>query len=279
MNKQPRKPNQRPPQNKKGTGIPSKFSPNKGVASVGRQLFGDKETVRLNRYISNAGIASRREADELIAKGDVKVNGKVITEMGYQVSKRDKVTYLDKPVSIEKPVYVLLNKPKNYITTTNDPKNRKVVMDLVKNACDERIYPVGRLDRATMGLLLLTNDGELADRLMHPSTNVRKTYWAFLDRAMEERDFLQMKEGLSLEDGPIKPDALSIASDDGAVIEITLHSGRNRIVRRMFEHLNYQVNRLDRIRFAGLTKKDLPRGKWRYLNENEIIRLKHFKLG
>jgi 23S rRNA pseudouridine2605 synthase len=230
-------------------------------------------TIRLNKYIANAGVCSRREADELIAKGLIKVNGKVITEMGYQVKPSDKVSYQGKILSREKLVYILLNKPKNCITTTDDPEERTTVMEIVKDACEERIYPVGRLDRNTTGLLLLTNDGDLAKKLSHPSSNIKKVYQVTLDKPITEEDFLAIEKGLELEDGFIKPDALALLTPNTLGIE--LHSGRNRIVRRIFEHLGYQVEKLDRTMYAGLTKKDLPRGKWRFLTQKEVIMLKY----
>jgi len=229
--------------------------------------------IRLNKYVANAGVCSRREADELIAKGLIKVNGKVITEMGYQVKPSDKVSYQGKILSREKLVYILLNKPKNCITTTDDPEERTTVMEIVKDACEERIYPVGRLDRNTTGLLLLTNDGDLAKKLSHPSSNIKKVYQVTLDKPITEEDFLAIEKGLELEDGFIKPDALALLTPNTLGIE--LHSGRNRIVRRIFEHLGYQVEKLDRTMYAGLTKKDLPRGKWRFLTQKEVIMLKY----
>ncbi len=231
-----------------------------------------KSTIRLNRFIANAGVCSRREADELIKQGAIKVNGKVVTEMGYQVKPTDKVTYQGKLLKREKFVYVLLNKPKNCITTTEDENERRTVMDFVKDACNERIYPVGRLDRNTTGLLLLTNDGELAKKLSHPSSNIKKVYQITLHKPITEEDFRQLEQGLELTDGFIKPDALVLLEPN--VLGMELHSGRNRIVRRMFEHLGYEVTKLDRTMYAGLTKKDLPRGKWRYLTQQEVIRLK-----
>ena len=233
------------------------------------------DTVRLNRFIANAGICSRRDADKLIASGEIKVNNKVVTEMGYQVGPTDVVRYGNRKLNREKPVYVLLNKPKDFITTTEDPNDRKTVMELVKNAGDARIYPVGRLDRNTTGLLLLTNDGELADRLTHPSNEIEKIYQAELDKPLAEEDFQKIKDGLKLEDGEIKVDDLAMVTPDGYVVGVKIHSGKNRIVRRIFEHLGYEVTKLDRTTFAGLSKKDLPRGNWRYLTEREVIRLKY----
>ncbi len=233
------------------------------------------DSVRLNRYIANAGICSRREADELIRVGEIKVNGQIVTEMGYQVKAGDIVKYGNRKLSREKLVYVLLNKPKDFITTTEDPNERKTVMDLVKNACEERIYPVGRLDRNTTGLLLLTNDGELADKLTHPSNEIDKVYQVELNKALTTEDFDQILKGVTLEDGEIRADELSIITPDSMVIGIRIHSGRNRIVRRIFESLGYEVLKLDRTLFAGLNKKDLPRGMWRFLGEKEVIKLKY----
>ncbi|QDK78080.1 pseudouridine synthase [Spirosoma sp. KCTC 42546] len=231
---------------------------------------------RLNRYIANSGVCSRREADELIAQGDISVNGKIVTEMGYKVKEGDTVKYGTKVLNPERFVYVLLNKPKDYITTTEDPEERKTVMELVADAGNFRMYPVGRLDRNTTGLLLLTNDGELADKLTHPSNNIRKIYQVELDKPITDEHFEAIKKGIELEDGPIKPDALSIVTPDAYVVGIEIHSGRNRIVRRMFENFGYEVTKLDRTTFAGLTKKELPRGKWRFLDPKEVIKLKYF---
>ena len=231
--------------------------------------------IRLNRYIANAGLCSRREADELIESGQITVNGKVITEMGYKVQPIDVVKYGRKILNSEKLVYILLNKPKDYITTTDDPDGRKTVMELVKKAGPERIYPVGRLDRATTGLLLFTNDGELAEKLTHPSHEIKKIYQAEIDKPITGEDFEKLMNGLELEDGFIKPDKVSIVTPDQQVIGLEIHSGRNRVVRRMFESLGYEVTQLDRTTYAGLTKKNLARGNWRYLTEKEVIRLKY----
>lgn len=232
--------------------------------------------MRLNRYIAKSGICSRREADDLIQQGVVKVNGKMVTELGYKVKKGDSVKLNDKVIRPEKYVYVLLNKPKDFITTTEDPQNRKTVMQLVATACDERIYPVGRLDRNTTGLLLLTNDGEMADKLSHPSGNVKKVYQVDLDKPLTREDFERIVNGVELEDGVAYVDELAVVSPDKRSLGIEIHIGKNRIVRRIFESLGYHVERLDRVMYAGLTKKDLPRGKWRYLSEKEVVRLKHF---
>lgn len=231
--------------------------------------------MRLNRYIANAGVCSRREADELIGRGDITVNGKVVTEMGYKVQENDIVKYGKTTLNPEKLVYVLLNKPKDYLTTTEDPEERRTVMELVADAGNYRIYPVGRLDRNTTGLLLMTNDGELADKLTHPSNNVRKIYQAELDKPITEEHFEAIKAGVELEDGLIKPDELAIVTPDAYVVGIEIHSGRNRIVRRIFEHFGYEVTKLDRTIYAGLTKKELPRGKWRFLEPKEVIKLKY----
>lgn len=232
-------------------------------------------TIRLNRYIANAGICSRREADDLIAEGKVSVNGKVVTELGSRVMPEDTVTYENKVLERENFVYVLLNKPKDFITTTDDPAERKTVMDIIAEAADERIYPVGRLDRKTTGLLLLTNDGKLAEKLSHPSGKISKIYQAELDKPISEEHFDAISAGFELEDGFIKPDELALITPDAEVVGIQIHSGKNRIVRRIFEHFGYTVKKLDRTVYAGLTKKELPRGKWRYLSEKEVIKLKY----
>ncbi|MBP6094055.1 MAG: pseudouridine synthase [Cytophagaceae bacterium] len=243
----------------------------KKIAQIERR--GDD--VRLNRFIANAGICSRRDADKLIEAGEIKVNNKVVTEMGYQVGPTDVVKYGNRRLNREKPAYVLLNKPKDFLTTTEDPQDRKTVMELVKNAGESRIYPVGRLDRNTTGLILLTNDGELADKLTHPSNEIEKIYQAELDKPLTDEDFEKIVAGLKLEDGEIKVDDLAKVTPDGYVIGVKIHSGKNRIVRRIFEHLGYEVTKLDRTTFAGLTKKDLPRGSWRYLTERELVKLKY----
>jgi 23S rRNA pseudouridine2605 synthase len=237
----------------------------------------EPKSIRLNKYIAQSGVCSRREADTHIENGKIRVNDKVITEMGYQVQPGDKVYYENKLLSREKLVYVLLNKPKDFITTTDDPQERKTVMNLVATACDERIYPVGRLDRNTTGLLLLTNDGELSKKLTHPSHEISKVYQVELDMPLSNKHFENIQEGIELEDGLIKIDDIAVLDNSGRNLGIEIHSGKNRIVRRIFESLGYQVTRLDRVMFAGLTKKDLPRGKWRFLSEKEIIRLKYLK--
>ena len=232
-------------------------------------------TIRLNRYIANAGVCSRREADGLIAEGKVTVNGKVVTELGSRVMPEDTVTYNGNPLERENYVYVLLNKPKDFLTTTDDPAERKTVMDIVAEAADERIYPVGRLDRKTTGLLLLTNDGKLAEKLSHPSNHISKIYQAELDKPITEEHFDAIVKGFELEDGFVKVDELALVTPDAEVVGIKIHSGKNRIVRRIFEHFGYKVQKLDRTVYAGLNKKDLPRGKWRYLSEKEVIKLKY----
>ncbi len=237
----------------------------------------DAGLIRLNRYISNAGICSRRKADELIAAGVVSVNGEVINELGYKVDPaKDVIRYNGETLKREKNVYVLLNKPKDYITTTDDPQERRTVMHLVEKASKERIYPIGRLDRNTTGLLLMTNDGDLADKLSHPKNNITKLYQVELDKSLTQGDMNKIAFGLELEDGFIKPDMVSyVAGGSKREVGIQIHSGKNRIVRRIFEHLGYDVVKLDRSVYANLTKKDLPRGRWRYLDEHEIIQLKH----
>lgn len=248
----------------------------------GGKTFKNEEDnlVRLNKYISNSGICSRRQADEYIAAGLVKINDVIITEMGVKVKPGDEVKYNGERIRTEKKIYVLLNKPKDFVTTMDDPEGRKTVMDLVKNAGKERIYPVGRLDRNTTGVMLLTNDGELASKLTHPKYNQKKIYHVFLEQAMTQVDFNKILEGVKLEDGFIKPDGLSFVNPNSkAELGIEIHSGKNRIIRRMFETLEYKVTRLDRVYFAGLTKKGLARGQWRYLAEKEINILKMSKLG
>ncbi|MGC9150517.1 MAG: pseudouridine synthase [Microbacter sp.] len=238
-------------------------------------LSNPNEPIRLNKFLANAGICSRREADEYIKAGVVTVNGKVITELGTKILPTDKVMFHDQPVQSEKKVYILLNKPKDFVTTTDDPKERKTVLDLVKNACNERIYPVGRLDRSTTGVLLLTNDGDLASRLTHPKYNKKKIYHVFLDKALTRADMEQIVRGIELEDGEIHADEVHyVDEEDHKQVGIEIHSGKNRIVRRIFDHLGYRVKRLDRVFFAGLTKKGLPRGTWRYLTQQEVNMLK-----
>ena len=237
--------------------------------------YDPNEPLRLNKFLANAGVCSRREADEFIQAGVVSVNGQVVTELGTKILRTDEVRFHDQPVSIEKKVYVLLNKPKDYVTTSDDPQQRKTVMDLVKNACPERIYPVGRLDRNTTGVLLLTNDGDMASKLTHPKYLKKKIYHVFLDKACTAHDMQQIAEGIQLDDGEIKADDVQYAHpSDKKQVGIEIHSGKNRIVRRIFESLGYRVQKLDRVQFAGLTKKNLRRGDWRYLTEEEVDRLR-----
>ena len=233
------------------------------------------EQIRLNKFMANAGICSRREADEFIQQGLVKVNGEVVTELGTKISHSDVVEYDEKVVTLESKCYILLNKPKDCVTTSDDPNGRTTVMDLVKGACNERIYPVGRLDRNTTGVLLLTNDGDLASKLTHPKYVKKKIYHVWTDKDISEDDMQTIADGIELEDGPIHADAISYATDtDRNQAGIEIHSGRNRIVRRIFESLGYHVTKLDRVYFAGLTKKNLPRGRWRYLTQEEVNFLK-----
>jgi len=233
------------------------------------------EQIRLNKFMANAGICSRREADEFIQQGLVKVNGVAVTELGTKISHNDVVEYDEKVVTLESKCYILLNKPKDCVTTSDDPNGRTTVMDLVKGACNERIYPVGRLDRNTTGVLLLTNDGDLASKLTHPKYVKKKIYHVWTDKDISEDDMQTIADGIELEDGPIHADAISYATDtDRNQAGIEIHSGRNRIVRRIFESLGYHVTKLDRVYFAGLTKKNLPRGRWRYLTQEEVNFLK-----
>lgn len=231
--------------------------------------------IRLNKFLANAGVCSRREADEFITAGVVSVNGQVVTELGTKVKRSDEIKFHDQPINIEKKVYVLLNKPKDYVTTSDDPQNRKTVMDLVSGACRERIYPVGRLDRNTTGVLLLTNDGDLASKLTHPKYLKKKIYHVYTDKNVTLADMRQIAEGITLEDGEIRADAIDYASPtDKKQVGIEIHSGKNRIVRRIFEALGYRVVKLDRVFFAGLTKKNLRRGDWRFLTEQEVNMLR-----
>ncbi len=233
------------------------------------------EQIRLNKFMANAGICSRREADEFIQQGLVKVNGNVVTELGTKISHNDTVEYDEKIVTLENKCYILLNKPKDCVTTSDDPNGRLTVMDLVKGACNERIYPVGRLDRNTTGVLLLTNDGDLASKLTHPKYVKKKIYHVWTDKDIAEEDMQRIADGIELDDGPIHADAISYATDtDRNQAGIEIHSGRNRIVRRIFESLGYHVTKLDRVYFAGLTKKNLPKGRWRYLTQEEVNFLK-----
>jgi 23S rRNA pseudouridine2605 synthase len=232
--------------------------------------------IRLNKYLADCGICSRREADDLIKAGCVTVNGEVITTMGFRVKTNDKVVYGGQTLNREKLRYILLNKPKGYITTADDPEGRETVMELVKGACDERIFPVGRLDKNTTGLLLLTNDGDLAKKLTHPSSEITKLYHVVLNKPLTKNDMLRISDGIELDDGFISADSIAYDEDDESKkgIGIELHSGRNRIVRRIFEHLGYDVMKLDRVMFAGLDKYKLPRGEWRFLTDKEVAMLK-----
>lgn len=235
--------------------------------------------IRLNKFIANSGTCSRRDADKLIEAGKIKVNNKVVTDLGTKVTNSDLVTFENKVLKSEKSVYVLLNKPKGFITTTDDPFERKTVMSLVKNACPQRIYPVGRLDRETTGLLLFTNDGDLAKKLTHPKHEMKKIYYAVLDKPLEIIHLEKIASGIELEDGFVKADKIAYitGADDNREVGIELHSGKNRIIRRIFQSQGYEVIKLDRVSFAGLTKKDIPRGKWRFLKEKEISLLKMIK--
>jgi 23S rRNA pseudouridine2605 synthase len=245
----------------------------KKTGQVVAKKTGDQ--VRLNKYIAAAGICSRREADQLISAGLISVNGKTVSLLGSKVNPGDEVKYNGERIRTERKVYLVLNKPKDYVTTTDDPKERKTVMLLIRDACKERVYPVGRLDRNTTGVLLFTNDGELAKKMTHPSNNKKKIYHVFLDKNFSGGDMKKLAEGLTLEDGFIQPDALSYASSENKrEVGLEIHSGKNRVVRRMFESLGYRVDKLDRVYFGGLTKKNLPRGKWRLLTEKEVNMLK-----
>ena len=252
-----------------------RFTPRPQQIIYDAPIVDPNEEIRLNKFMANAGICSRREADELIQKGLVKVNGVAVSELGTKIKREDVVEYNDQVVTLENKCYILLNKPKDCVTTSDDPDGRLTVMDLVKNACKERIYPVGRLDRNTTGVLLLTNDGDLASKLTHPKFVKKKIYQVWTDKNISEEDMQRLADGIELEDGPIHADAISYVNDrDRNQAGIEIHSGRNRIVRRMFEHLGYRVTKLDRVYFAGLTKKNLPRGRWRYLSQEEVNFLK-----
>lgn len=252
-----------------------KFNPGKRRVDYSEEVVDPNQPIRLNKYLANAGVCSRRDADKYITAGVVSVNGEIITELGHKVLRSDIVLFHDQQIKAEKKVYVLLNKPKGYVTTSEDPQNRKTVMDLVARACHERIYPVGRLDRNTTGVLLLTNDGELASKLTHPKFLKKKIYHVYLDRNVTASDIRQIAEGITLEDGDISADAIDYASDtDKKQVGIEIHSGKNRIVRRIFESLGYHVVKLDRVYFAGLTKKNVKRGDWRFLTEEEVNMLR-----
>src|SRR5258706_8413957 len=246
-----------------------------------QQLANSNQLMPHNKFIAHEGISGRREAADIVKKGLVKVNGEVVTEPGHKVSAKDEIKVNGKKVFLAKNlVYILLNKPKDYITTTDDPENRKTVLDIIRRATSERVYRVGRLDRNTSGVLLITNDGELAQKLTHPRNEVKKVYAVTLNKPLEKKDFDQVLKGVTLEDGPASVDVLAYADvKDKTQIGVEIHSGRNRIVRRIFEHLGYDVKNLDRVMFAGLTKKNVDRGKWRFLNEKEIRDLKYFGKG
>ena len=253
----------------------NKYSQKKQI-EYKKQFVDYSQPMRLNKFLANSGICSRREADEYIAAGVITVNGEVVTELGSKViPDSDRVMFHDQPVKCEKKVYILLNKPKDVVTTVEDTHARKTVLDLVKNACSERIYPVGRLDRNTTGVLLLTNDGDLTTKLTHPKFNKKKIYQVTLDKDLQDEDFAKILSGIVLEDGEVKADELSFVNEgDLRTVGLEIHSGKNRIVRRIFDALGYHVVKLDRVYFAGLTKKNLPRGKWRYLSEMEVTMLK-----
>ncbi len=238
----------------------------------------EEKELRLNRYISMGGVCSRRDADALITEGRVKVNGEVVQTVGIKVKRTDRVEVDDTVVTPERKVYLVLNKPKDYVTTVEDPLERKTVMTLIEGACKERIYPIGRLDRNTTGVLLFTNDGDLAKKLTHPKYEHKKIYHVFLDKPLETSDMESIAGGMELEDGFIKADEISYVSTDRSEVGIEIHSGRNRIVRRIFEHLGYQIVRLDRVYFAGITKKNLPRGRWRFLTPEEVKFLKIYRV-
>ena len=253
----------------------NKYSQKKQI-EYKKQFVDYSQPMRLNKFLANSGVCSRREADEYIAAGVVTVNGEVVTELGSKViPDTDRVMFHDQPVKCEKKVYILLNKPKDVVTTVEDTHARKTVLDLVKNACSERVYPVGRLDRNTTGVLLITNDGDLTTKLTHPKFNKKKIYQVTLDKDLQDEDFAKILSGIVLEDGEIKADELSFVNEgDLRTVGLEIHSGKNRIVRRIFDALGYHVVKLDRVYFAGLTKKNLPRGKWRYLSEMEVTMLK-----
>lgn len=242
--------------------------------SAGKSLK-ETEKIRLNRFIANSGVCSRREADELIRKGHISVNGRQVTDLGTKVSQSDDVRYKGRRLSAEKKIYILLNKPKGYVTTVEDPHAEHTVLELIGNACPERVYPVGRLDKETTGVLLLTNDGDLTGKLTHPRFKRKKIYHVFLDRPVAKDDLFRLTNGIELDGETVSADAVSYADpDDRSQIGIEIHSGQNRVIRRLFESMNYRVKKLDRVYFAGLTKKNVQRGKWRFLNEKEISILK-----
>ena len=259
-----------------GEGAPKSVYSKKKQIEYRKKNEGLETELRLNRYIAKGGVCSRRDADVLIAAGRVKVNGEVVQQVGVKVKRTDKVEVDDLVITPERKVYLVLNKPKDYVTTVEDPLERKTVMTLIEGACKERVYPIGRLDRQTTGVLLFTNDGDLAKKLTHPKYNQKKIYHVFLDKVVQTGDLEAIRKGIDLEDGFIQADDVRVAEDDRTQVGIEIHSGRNRIVRRIFEHLGYQILRLDRVFFAGITKKNLPRGRWRFLTEDEVNILKAY---
>ena len=253
-----------------GDGAPKSVYSKKKQIEYRKKNEGQETELRLNRYIAKGGVCSRRDADVLIAAGRVKVNGEVVQQVGVKVKRTDRVEVDDQVITPERKVYLVLNKPKDYVTTVEDPLERRTVMTLIEGACKERVYPIGRLDRQTTGVLLFTNDGDLAKKLTHPKYNQKKIYHVFLDKVVQTGDLEAIRKGIDLEDGFIQADDVRVAEDDRTQVGIEIHSGRNRIVRRIFEHLGYQILRLDRVFFAGITKKNLPRGHWRFLTEDEV---------
>ena len=259
-----------------GDGAPKSVYSKKKQIECRKKNEGQETELRLNRYIAKGGVCSRRDADVLIAAGRVKVNGEVVQQVGVKVKRTDRVEVDDQVITPERKVYLVLNKPKDYVTTVEDPLERRTVMTLIEGACKERVYPIGRLDRQTTGVLLFTNDGDLAKKLTHPKYNQKKIYHVFLDKVVQTGDLEAIRKGIDLEDGFIQADDVRVAEDDRTQVGIEIHSGRNRIVRRIFEHLGYQILRLDRVFFAGITKKNLPRGHWRFLTEDEVNILKAY---
>ncbi|WP_303215245.1 pseudouridine synthase [Butyricimonas faecihominis] len=259
-----------------GDGAPKSVYSKKKQIEYRKKNEGQETELRLNRYIAKGGVCSRRDADVLIAAGRVKVNGEVVQQVGVKVKRTDRVEVDDQVITPERKVYLVLNKPKDYVTTEEDPLERRTVMTLIEGACKERVYPIGRLDRQTTGVLLFTNDGDLAKKLTHPKYNQKKIYHVFLDKVVQTGDLEAIRKGIDLEDGFIQADDVRVAEDDRTQVGIEIHSGRNRIVRRIFEHLGYQILRLDRVFFAGITKKNLPRGHWRFLTEDEVNILKAY---
>jgi 23S rRNA pseudouridine2605 synthase len=258
----------------KRTASPRRLTSDKPKKITKSTASKNKEEVRLNKFIANSGICSRREADEYITAGLVTVNGEVITELGTKVKPTDDIRFNGERMKGELKVYIVMNKPKDYVTTTSDPHAENTVMDLVGDKCHQRIFPIGRLDKNTTGVLLFTNDGELAEQLTHPSYNKKKVYHVFLDKNLKQTDLNQLVDGVRLSDGLAHVDVISYVDGDKSQVGLEIHSGRNRIVRRMFEHLGYKVKKLDRVYFAGITKKNLKRGQWRFLTENEVTMLK-----